>query len=183
VWGVKNLTSTRGFSWGVFGSIYIKNFNSQHITVDFVTTCKNKSTLQKGLPHIYIVMNGEVAWLIKWRGLAMVTVRFSGYMFMSCYHARTHSKTCLKQHLKGPEHFPAKSGFHLIKVYYNNWGYAVALWLRRYVTNLKVVGSRPRWGEWFLSSYLILLVALGPGVYSASNRNEYHKHKNNVSGE
>jgi hypothetical protein len=34
-----------------------------------------------------------------------------------------------------------------------------------------------------LSSYLILLVALGPGVYSASNRNEYQKHKNNVSGE
>jgi hypothetical protein len=29
----------------------------------------------------------------------------------------------------------------------------------------------------------ILLVALGPGVYSASNRNEYQKHKNNVSGE
>jgi hypothetical protein len=26
-------------------------------------------------------------------------------------------------------------------------------------------------------------VALGPGVYSASNRNEYQKHKNNVSGE
>jgi hypothetical protein len=25
--------------------------------------------------------------------------------------------------------------------------------------------------------------ALGPGVYSASNRNEYQKHKNNVSGE
>jgi hypothetical protein len=35
----------------------------------------------------------------------------------------------------------------------------------------------------FLSSYLILPVALGPGVYSASNRNEYQKHKNNVSGE
>jgi hypothetical protein len=26
-------------------------------------------------------------------------------------------------------------------------------------------------------------LALGPGVYSASNRNEYQKHKNNVSGE
>jgi hypothetical protein len=25
--------------------------------------------------------------------------------------------------------------------------------------------------------------ALGPGVYSASNRNEYQKHRNNVSGE
>jgi hypothetical protein len=44
-------------------------------------------------------------------------------------------------------------------------------------------GFETRWGEWFLLSYLILLVALGPGVYSASNRNECQKHKNNVSGE
>jgi hypothetical protein len=29
---------------------------------------------------------------------------------------------------------------------------------------------------------LILPTALGPGVYSASNRNEYQKQKNNVSG-
>jgi hypothetical protein len=33
-----------------------------------------------------------------------------------------------------------------------------------------------------ISIYLILQVALGPGVYSASNRNEYQKH-NNVSWE
>jgi type II secretory pathway pseudopilin PulG len=32
----------------------------------------------------------------------------------------------------------------------------------------------------FFSIYLILLAALGPGVYSASNRNEYQKQKNNV---
>jgi hypothetical protein len=39
-----------------------------------------------------------------------------------------------------------------------------------------------RWGDFKI--YLILPVALGPGVYSASNRNEYQKHKtNNVSGE
>jgi hypothetical protein len=31
--------------------------------------------------------------------------------------------------------------------------------------------------------YLILPEALGAGVYSASKRNEYQKHKNNVSGE
>jgi hypothetical protein len=31
--------------------------------------------------------------------------------------------------------------------------------------------------------YLILPAALGPGVYSASNRNEYQKQKKNVSGE
>jgi hypothetical protein len=44
-------------------------------------------------------------------------------------------------------------------------------------------GFETRWGEWFLSIYLILPVALSPGVYSASNRNEYQKHKSNVSGE
>jgi hypothetical protein len=31
--------------------------------------------------------------------------------------------------------------------------------------------------------YLALPVALGPGVYSASNKKEYQKHKNIVSGE
>jgi hypothetical protein len=44
-------------------------------------------------------------------------------------------------------------------------------------------GFETRGGEQFLSIYLILLAALGPGVYSASNRNEYQKHKNNFSGE
>jgi hypothetical protein len=34
-----------------------------------------------------------------------------------------------------------------------------------------------------LSVYLILPAALGPGVYSALNINEYQKQKNNVSGE
>jgi hypothetical protein len=33
------------------------------------------------------------------------------------------------------------------------------------------------------SIYLILSAALGPGVYSVSNRNEYPKQKNNVSGD
>jgi hypothetical protein len=33
------------------------------------------------------------------------------------------------------------------------------------------------------SIYLILPAALGLGVYSASNINEYQKQKNNVSGE
>jgi hypothetical protein len=35
----------------------------------------------------------------------------------------------------------------------------------------------------FFSNDLILLAALGPGVQSASNRNEYQKQKNNVCGE
>jgi hypothetical protein len=39
----------------------------------------------------------------------------------------------------------------------------------------KVVGSSPN-GVQF-SSYLIIPAALGPGVYSASNRNEYRKHQ------
>jgi hypothetical protein len=38
--------------------------------------------------------------------------------------------------------------------------------------------------RWFFLIYLILPVAVGPRVYSASNRNEYRKHiYNNVSGE
>jgi hypothetical protein len=40
-----------------------------------------------------------------------------------------------------------------------------------------------RWGKSIFSIYLILLATLHPGVYSASNRNEYHKQKSNVSGE
>jgi hypothetical protein len=49
-------------------------------------------------------------------------------------------------------------------------------------TSRKVKGSRP--DKVNFSIYLILPAALGPGVYSASNRNEYQKQKNNhVSGE
>jgi hypothetical protein len=44
------------------------------------------------------------------------------------------------------------------------------------------MGSRPDEENKF-SVYLILPAVLGPGVYSASNRNEYQKQKNNVSGE
>jgi hypothetical protein len=36
--------------------------------------------------------------------------------------------------------------------------------------------------NFFFSIYLILPAALGPEVKSASNRNEYQKQKNNVSG-
>jgi hypothetical protein len=35
----------------------------------------------------------------------------------------------------------------------------------------------------FFSIYLILAGALGPGAYSASNRNEYQRQKKNISGE
>jgi hypothetical protein len=37
--------------------------------------------------------------------------------------------------------------------------------------------------NYFFSVYLIIVAALGPGVYSASNRNEHQKQENNVSEE
>jgi hypothetical protein len=40
-----------------------------------------------------------------------------------------------------------------------------------------------RYGECIFSIYLIVPAALGPGVYSALNRNEHQQQKNNVSGE
>jgi hypothetical protein len=44
-------------------------------------------------------------------------------------------------------------------------------------------GFETRCGECIFSIYLVLPAALGPGVHSASNRNEYQKQKNKVSGE
>jgi hypothetical protein len=38
-------------------------------------------------------------------------------------------------------------------------------------------GFETRWGEWIASIYLTFSAALGPGVYSTSNRNEYQKQK------
>jgi hypothetical protein len=43
-----------------------------------------------------------------------------------------------------------------------------------------VAGSTPNEINEFFSIYLILPAALGPGVDSASNRNEYQKQKSNV---
>jgi hypothetical protein len=57
----------------------------------------------------------------------------------------------------------------------------------RIMTTLKLTGrSRVRFlmRFFFFLIYLILSAVLGPGVHSASNRNEYQKHtNNNVSGE
>jgi hypothetical protein len=55
--------------------------------------------------------------------------------------------------------------------------------LKNYATSRKVAGSSPDEVIDFSSIYLILPAALGPGVHSASNRNEYQKQKNNVYGE
>jgi hypothetical protein len=54
---------------------------------------------------------------------------------------------------------------------------------RHYAASRKVMGSSPDEIVEFLLMYLILPAALGPGVHSASNRNEYQKEKKNVSGE
>jgi hypothetical protein len=59
----------------------------------------------------------------------------------------------------------------------------VASWLRHYATSHKVMGLRPYQVNEFFSIYIILPDTLDTGVYSASNRNEYQKQKNNVSGE
>jgi hypothetical protein len=60
--------------------------------------------------------------------------------------------------------------------------HAVAYWVRQYATSPQVAASRPDEVKEFFSMYLILPAVLGSGVHSASNRNEYQKQKNNVSG-
>jgi hypothetical protein len=47
---------------------------------------------------------------------------------------------------------------------------------------LKVASLSPGEVIELFSVYLIFPAALDPGVYSASNRSEYQKEKNNVSG-
>jgi hypothetical protein len=58
----------------------------------------------------------------------------------------------------------------------------VAYWLRHCATSRKVAGSRPDEVNKCFPIYLILPVALGLGIYSASNRIEYQKQKYNVCG-
>jgi hypothetical protein len=48
-------------------------------------------------------------------------------------------------------------------------------WLRPYATSWKVAGSIPDEIIGFFSIDIILATALGPGVDSASNRNEYQE--------
>jgi hypothetical protein len=59
----------------------------------------------------------------------------------------------------------------------------VAQWLKHYATSWKVAGLRPKEVNDIFSIYLSFLAIVGPGVYSASNRNEYQKQKSNVSEE
>jgi hypothetical protein len=96
------------------------------------------------------------------------------------------SETVAKVQLKGCRAVSNNSAFHipsLISLLVSGLRGRLNLkWLRHYATNRKVVGSIPH--EVTFSIYLILPAALRPRVYSAHNRNEFHKHKdNNVSGE
>lgn len=61
-------------------------------------------------------------------------------------------------------------------------GHAVAYWLRHHSISGKVVDSKLNEVNANFLTYLSLPVALGPSVYSASNRNEHHEQRNNVSG-
>ena len=63
-----------------------------------------------------------------------------------------------------------------IKQYQDDKGTAVAQWLRCCVTNLKVAGSIPAGVIGFLIDIKSFRSHYGPGVDSASNRNEYQEH-------
>jgi hypothetical protein len=52
---------------------------------------------------------------------------------------------------------------------------------KKILTTVKI--QRPDEVNEIFSSYLIFSAALGLGIYSASNINEYQKQKSNVSGE
>jgi len=56
------------------------------------------------------------------------------------------------------------------------WGTAVAQWLRCYVTNRKVAGSILAAVSGFFIDIKSLRSHYGPGVDSASNRNEYQEY-------
>ena len=55
-------------------------------------------------------------------------------------------------------------------------GTAVAQWLRCYATNRKVAGSIPAGVRGFFIDIKSFRSHYGPGVDSASNRNEYHEY-------
>ena len=59
---------------------------------------------------------------------------------------------------------------------HNRWGIAVAQWLRCCATNRKVAGSIPASVIGFFIDIKSFRSHYGPGVDSASNRNEYQEH-------
>jgi hypothetical protein len=61
--------------------------------------------------------------------------------------------------------------------------FAIVHWIRLYAPNREVAGSKSDKVNDFFSIYLILPSALRLVGYSASNRNDYEKLKNDVSEE
>jgi len=61
-------------------------------------------------------------------------------------------------------------------------GTAVAQWLRCFATNRKVAGSIPAGVIGFFIDIKFFRSHYGPGVNSASNRNEYQEHFLGVKG-
>ena len=70
---------------------------------------------------------------------------------------------------------------HIVLLYFlktaaNNRGTAVAQWLRCCATNQKVPGSIPAGVSGFFIDIKSFRLHCGPGVDSASNRNEYQEY-------
>jgi hypothetical protein len=60
------------------------------------------------------------------------------------------------------------------------WGVGSIIVIKALCYKLEGCGFETGWGEGIFLIFPILRVALGPGVYSASDRNEYQKKKNIV---
>ena len=65
---------------------------------------------------------------------------------------------------------------HFQRVYFGKRGTAVAQWLRCCATNQKVAGSIPAGVSGFFIDIKSFRSHYGPGVDSASNRNEYQEY-------
>ena len=65
---------------------------------------------------------------------------------------------------------------HLERYLLQSWGTAVAQWLRCCATNRKVAGSIPASVSGFFIDIKFFRSHYGPGVDSASNRNEYQEY-------
>ena len=65
---------------------------------------------------------------------------------------------------------------HIFALYFHFGGTAVAQWLRCCATNRKVAGSMPAGVSGFFIDIKSFRSHYGPGVNSASNRNEYQEY-------